>query len=432
MATPVEITLSGGRAARGGFYGWTLLGAFWLIMFINLGFPVYGQAVVNAAMAKTLGFDRHTLGIIFSVYIAMSGVPGPLVAISVNRLGVRRTLMIGSLFVIAGALLMASWVRESWQAVFALGIVIGAGVVTGSALASQAGVARWFVRRRALALAILYSAGAIGGSVGAWLLSRVIDFANGDWRAGWWAMAGLSVAALLIAALAVKEQPADLGQLPDGDSAPTADATTAPKPRPAFISTETWTYREAIATPAYWLIVMAFVGGSGGLSLILSQGVSYLMDLGHARGTAAQAISILSISGLIAKVFVATLGDRMDPRYLWAVFVAFFGLGLVLVVDARSYASLVGFAVCIGIGFGGGVVCLMAVLSNYFGTRAFASLSGLAVAINTGCSVVAPIVGGWLYDKGFGYGGTFYTLAIWCFAGATVLFLMRRPRKRAA
>jgi MFS family permease len=428
MATEVPVQTANARA---GFYGWALLGAFWLIMFLNLGFPVYGQAVVSAAMAKTLGFDRHTLGIIFSVFIGMSGVPGPIVAMSVNKLGVRGTLIIGSLLVIAGAALMAGWVHEPWQAVIALGVIIGAGVVTGSALATQAGVARWFVRRRALALSILYSAGAIGGFVAAWLLSKIIDYAGGDWRAGWWFMAALSVVALLIAAFAVKENPADLGQLPDGGMVgETAGAAAAHALRTAsFISKERWTYGEAIRTPAYWMIVLAFVGGSGGLSLILSQGVSYLMDLGHPRPIAARAISILSISGLIAKVFVATLGDRMDPRYMWAVFVAVFGLGLVLVVDARSYGTLVGFSICIGIGFGGGIVCLMAVLSNYYGASVFASLSGLAVAINTGCSVVAPIVGGWLYDKGYGYRGTFYTLAVWCFVGALVLFVMRVPHK---
>jgi MFS family permease len=160
--------------------------------------------------------------------------------------------------------------------------------------------------------------------------------------------------------------------------------------------------------------------------------VRHLKDLGHSLEVAGSSISIMTISGLIAKVILATLGDRLDPRYLWAVFTAIFGLGLVLIVDARSYSMLVAFAMCLGIGFGGGVVCLMTVLSNYYGMRAFASLSGIAVAINTGFSVIAPWVGGYLFDKGLGYGGTFYTVAVWCFVGAAVLFVLRPPRKAAA
>lgn len=55
---------------------------------------------------------------------------------------------------------------------------------------------------------------------------------------------------------------------------------------------------------------------------------------------------------------------------------------------------------------------------------------GLAVAINTTLSAIAPKVAGRLYDHGVGYGGTFYFLAGWCFLGAVVLFLLRPPPPR--
>ena len=58
------------------FYGWRLLGAFWVIAVINLAFPAYGSAVLNAAMAAELGFDRQALGTMVAVYLAMSGLPG--------------------------------------------------------------------------------------------------------------------------------------------------------------------------------------------------------------------------------------------------------------------------------------------------------------------------------------------------------------------
>jgi MFS family permease len=431
MATSVETTLNGGQTARAGFYGWRLLLVLWLIMAFNLGFPAYGTFAINTVMSKTLGLSRETLSWVFSAYMVMSGLPGPLVAICINRLGSRRTLMIGSLLIIVGAVLMATCVSVWWQAALVFGLLVGTGVVTGAALASQTVLGRWFVRRRSMALAILYSAGAIGGFVASPLIARVIRSTNGDWRAGWWVIAGLSCVAGLLAMRFVREQPSDLGQTADGDArSGTADAELLKhRARPAFISTEDWSYREALSSPAYWMIVMSFVGGSGGYSLFLAQGGRHLMDLGHSLEFSSWSISIVTITGILAKVIVATLGDRIDPRYLWAVFVAFFGLGLVLVVDARTPFLVFAFATCLGIGFGGGVVCLMAVLNNYFGTRVFASLSGLAIAINTTLSVIAAFVGGRLYDQGHGYDATFYATAIWCFVGATVLFVMRPPRK---
>jgi MFS family permease len=77
-----------------------------------------------------------------------------------------------------------------------------------------------------------------------------------------------------------------------------------------------------------------------------------------------------------------------------------FAVGLVIIVDARALWQVWVFAACFGIGFGGGIVCLMSVLSNYFGTHAFASLAGLAIAINTTLSAIAPKVAGRLFDQG--------------------------------
>lgn len=418
-------------APAASFYGWKLLGVLWVILFVNLGFPAYGSSVINAAMALQLGFDRQTLGSMFSVYMAMTGLPAPLVAVSINRLGVRRTLIIGTLFLITGAVLMATVVTSGMVASLVFGVLVGFGVCAGGALATQTSVARWFVRHRSLALALLYSAGAIGGSCAAPVLNRVIESTN-DWRAGWWVLAAMATLVLLVALPLVKEDPSNLNQLPDGTQ-PTAGAdtsATAAIDKPRFVTNDEWTVAQALRTPAYWLMLLAIAGGGAGYTLYLAHGVVHLKDLGHSPSMGAWAVSLLTISGLIAKVIIAAVGDRLDPRYLWALFTALFGVGLAVVVHATTTTHIFIFATCLGIGFGGGIVCLMATLSNYFGTRVFASLSGVALAFNTTVAAVGPIVAGRLYDQGYGYSGTFYFLAAWCFIGATVLFLMKRPRPR--
>jgi MFS family permease len=408
------------------FYGWTMLAALWSVVFLNLGFPAYGPAVINPAMAKALGLHRETLGNMFSVYMIMSGLPGPLVALSVNHFGVRKTLVLGSVLTIVGSLLMATVVTSGLGAMLCFGLLVGAGVATGSAMASQAGLARWFVRRRSLALSVLYSAGAIGGFVAAPLLNRLIEL-TGTWRAGWWLLAALSAAAAGIALVFVRERPEDVGQVADGFGPPLAAGQLAPDTRPAFVTRQEWTFRDAVRRSSYWLLLGSLVGGSGGYTLFLAHGVAHLQDLGHSARIGAWAVGIMTVSGLIGKVILAAFGDRIDPRYIYALFMAVFGVGLVVVVNAHALWQVFLFATCLGIGFGGGLVCLMAVLSNYYGTRAFASLAGLAIAINTTLSAIAPKVAGRLFDQGVGYGVNFYFLASWCFLGAVVLFFMRRP-----
>lgn len=415
------------------FYGWRLLGAFWLIAVFNLAFPAYGSAVLNAAMAAELGFDRQALGTIVAVYLAMSGLPGPLVAASVNRIGVRWTLVIGSVVLVVGSVMLATIVDTVLLAIVAFGVLVGIGVATGAIIAAQAGVARWFVRRRALAFSLLYSAGAIGGLIAPPMLSRIATAGTGQWRLGWWLIAALSVVAALIAIATVRERPADLGQAPDGasDSAGGRAAVAAAR-IPAFVTRTDWTYREALRGPYFWTMITPFVGVSAGFALFLGHGIVHLRDLGHSMQVGAWAVGTMTISGLIGKAVLAILGDRVDPRYLWAAFCATFGVGMLLLVGARAPSVVTIAAVCLGIGFGGGIVAMMATLSNYYGTRAFASLSGLAIAINTGISSLSPIIAGRMYDMGLGYDNAFYLIAAWCIAGGALLALMKRPRRAAA
>ena len=416
------------------FYGWKLLAVFWIVVFINLAFPFYGSSVVNAAMLTDLNLDRGTLGLVFSLFTIMSGLPGPLVAVCIGRIGVRRTLIWGSLLVVLGSVLMATVVSTGLQAALAFGIIVGSGVAAGGIIATQAGLARWFFHRRALALAVLSSATAVGGFLAAPLLNRIIEAANGNWRMCWWLMAAMAVVAALIAFAFVKEKPSDLGQQPDGGiAADKRDAAKSARPwrGAVHLTAENWSYRESVSGTTFWLIILCQLGVSCGYTVFVAHGVVHLQDLGHTSDASSWAISMMAISGLLAKALVGALGDRIDPRYLWAAFIAVFGVGQLLAVQADTSIIMVTVSACLGLGFGGGVVCLAAILSNYYGTVAFASLTGLAIAINTTMSSITPSVAGWLYDEGYGYQGVFYMIAAWCLSGAIVMFLLKPPVRKS-
>jgi MFS family permease len=240
-------------------------------------------------------------------------------------------------------------------------------------------------------------------------------------------LAALSSVAAGIALIFVRERPEDVGQVADGFGPPAADGRPAVDTRPPFVTRREWSFADAARNPTYWILLISLLGASGGYTLFLAHGVVHLQDLGHSASVGAWAVGTMTVTGLIGKVILATFGDRIDPRYLFALFMAVFALGLVVIVNARATWQVFFFATCFGIGFGGGLVCFMSVLSNYYGTRAFASLSGLAVAVNTTVSAIAPKVAGHLFDQGVGYGITFYFLAAWGFIGAIVLIFTRRP-----
>ncbi len=197
------------------------------------------------------------------------------------------------------------------------------------------------------------------------------------------------------------------------------------------MTSESWTFQEACRSPQLWLMLLSTVGVSAGFTLVMAHGPVHLKDLGHTLTDGANALSIVTISTLLAKLIVAALGDKLDPRYLWAGFTAVFGVGLVLIVHASGALDLYPFAICLGAGFGGMLVCQMAVWANYYGLQAYASVVGLALAVQTVIGASGPFIGGRLYDSTGTYAGYFYFLAATCFVSAAILFTLRPPVRRA-
>jgi len=411
------------------FYGWKLLAVLWCILFVNLAFPAVGSSVINATMSVDLQMDRSTLGLLFSIFLMMTGLPAPIVAIFVNKHGARLTLIAGSLLLMAGSILMATVVNTGMTAVIVFGVVVGSGVMGGGLLATQVCVAHWFVKRRALALSVLHSAGSIGGMISAPLLSYIIISNDNNWRLGWWLIAGLVVVSTLLAAAFIRNKPSDIGQTADGGTEPVSDSGAEPAPARVYITGVDWTFSQALRSPALWLLMLCSLGMSGGYALFMGHGVIYLQDLGHTPTQAALAVSVLVVGDLMGKIFVGIFGDRIEPRFLWSGVMFVFSLGLVLVVSAYSTAIIYTFAICLGIGFGGSVVLMMAVLGNYFGSSAFASISGVALAVQTTVSAIVPVLAGYYYDVNGSYAPSFYSMAVLCFCGALLLIFVRPPRK---
>ncbi len=420
--------------AQRGFYGWKLVAVFWVIVFINLAFAAYGSPVMNAAMAQQMHLSRTLAGLPYSLYIVMSAMPGVLIAVLVRWIGVRGTVVLGSLLILAGCVLMGTIVHGAIAATLVFGALIGFGVCAGGVFGTQPGVMLWFVRQRGLAIALVYSGGAVGGLVAAPVLTWAIAAAGGNWRAGWWLYAALAAVSTVLAAAFIRDRPSDLGQEPYGAEAASAAAgpVGAGAARPAFISRERWTFAEVMRSGRFWIMVLALCGGSAGYTLFLAQGVLHLKDLGFDSTQAALALSVTTGSALIGKAPLALFGDRIDPRYIWATTSAVFGLGFILVIHPRTMLEVYLFSLCVGIGWGGCIVGLMTTIGNYYGTEVFAAAAGVAAAVNTIISFFASNIGGLVYDKLGSYTPTFMSLAAWCFAGAIALALVGRPHRRAS
>lgn len=416
------------------FYGWKLLAVFWVIIFTAFSFPLFGAAsVVNPVMARDLHLDRSALGLAYGLFQWMVGLPAPLVAICINKKGVRFTAALGCLIIVAGALLMVFVVRTSWQVDVVFSGVIGFGALCAGVLGAQSCIGQWFVKRKARAITLVHTGSAIGGFVAAPLLTFVIARFGGNWRAGWWVIAGLSLFAAVLAIVFIKEKPADLGQVPDGEAAAAqSPAASSAAAKSVYKTPDDWTFGAAFRRPAIWLILFASLGISAGYPLFIAQGVDHLRDLGYSAPQAAFSISVMLISALAGQLIVILWGDLIEPRLIWAVASVVFGVGMMLALNAKGTAGLYLCAICLGVGFGASFACLMTLPANYFGAKAYASILGVLIAVGTTAGFAGPYLGGIVYDRYSSYAYAFYSVAVLCFLAAVAALFATPPVRRDA
>ncbi len=415
------------------FYGWKLLFIFWAIIILNFTFPTFGTSVVNTYMAKAMHLNRKELGLAFSVFSLMAGLPGPLVAKSINKLGIRVTLVIGTLMASCGSFLMASFVKTTFQAILVFGIIVGSGVAMAGTIGPQVGVARWFREKRARAMSLLLTASGIGGAIAVPTLNGVIAHFGGNWRAAWWCMAAMSLVAALVSGIFVKESPAQMGQMPDGETAADASASSAARAskggRGVYKTTEDWTLGEALRSPTLWLLVPTYLGFFMGFFIYLAHGISHLEGLGLTPGEAAKSITVIMISSLIGQFAVGALGDRIEPRLLSAVAVCLYGGGTLLAIHASDPVTMYVYAIMMGTGFAAAFTCIMTIWSNYYGPKVYPALLGVTTPIGTILGALGPVTAGYFYDKNHTYTQVFEAVAALCFASA-VLYLFAVPPVR--
>jgi MFS family permease len=407
------------------FYGWKLLIALSAIVSVNMGFAYIGAGVINAPMAKDLGLSRGTLGLGSTIFVLAVGLAAPLVARVVNWLGTRLTLCIGSLLTASGALLLAFWVSEGWQYVLAYGGLIGTGCAFGALLPAQTCASSWFEKKRALALALVLTGSGLGGSISAPLLTHVMSSADGDWRAGWYVVVAVALLVALVSLLFVKNRPGDVGQVPDGGA---TSARNVGRISSVYRTRERWTVRQAMRTPAFWLISLAAIGESAPGAAAITHAVPHLRDLGHSAEAAAAALGLFAICSIAGKLCAGFLCDRIDPRYGWSVCIVMMGSAVLVATNASSAGAMYAFTGLLGFGSGAALTCWHATVANYFGPTAFASILGAQMPFSNAVAASAPFIVGLVYDAQGSYTTAFYVVAAVSILTAVLLLAAVPPR----
>lgn len=404
------------------FYGWPLLFILWVVYTLPIGFAFYGPAILYPYMIDEMGWSRGKTMVGATALMLFFGLASPLTALLIQRIGARRTIFGGGLLCAAAAF-AATGLGHLYPAFIGLCAVVGLGVSLSSMLPVQTVAIAWFHARRAMALGLVLGGGAIGGFVGPQIISWAVLRAGGDWRVGWVLIGATSLAGALVGVLGVRNRPADMGQHPDGRD-PATEGGSASGAAPAartYRTSAVWSVATAFRTRALWLLVVAASGSFFLWQVVVTQAPLHLQDRGFDPSTCAFLYSLALGLSVAGRFTIAVLGDRIEPRYLFAfgsLCILAGGVFFWFASPATPWVAYL-YPLLAGFGFGAAYICVPTIVGNYWGPEAFAGISGLLSPLTLLAQGFAAPVAGFLYDLQGHYLGA---MSI-CWAGAGLGFV---------
>jgi MFS family permease len=380
------------------FYGWKLVAALWLLDFLNMGFPLYGGAVINTYMLKEIPMSRSTFGFGFTLLNLFVGLPSVLVGAAIVRWGIRKSFAVGSAVILMGAAWLALAATRPWHYLVGFGLLIGTGISFGTIVPVATAVTRWFQRYRGRAMAVALSASGFAGFFGSPLTNRILTANGGNWRQAWEIVMGMMVLSAMVAYLFVKERPEELGQEVDGGvGARSADRSSRTK---ELVTSYPWTSKQAFATPAYWMIVLGGIGCQFPFFFFTAHWLLHLRGAGISAADAAWAMGLFTMGAVGGRLIGGLLMDRLAARYAFMLGLCCYFAGSVLALRVHPDAMWIAYTAAIfyGTGFGWTFICLNTMTGHFYGPAAFPKANGLTLLLTGFFCSPAGVIGGKLFD----------------------------------
>jgi MFS family permease len=291
-------------------------------------------------------------------------------------------------------------------------------------LPAQTLASNWFLRKRAMAMGIILTAGGIVGplwlQLDAWLLQHY------SWRTGWMLISGLSIVLAGIAALLVRDRPEDLGQLQDG--AASEEEVRRVAVRIGAQHGSGWTAAEAMRTPQFYLMVLCGLGYAMPWYVLNAHGRLHLQDLGMSAQVAAAILGTMALVSTVGRLG-GFLADLMTPTRTLGIALVIEAIGSALLLVATAQPLAYAAVIAIGIGFGLSYIAIAAAFSSFFGRKAFATTTGTRFLIGGVFNAVTPALAGMAYERTGSYAPAFIGLIVIGLVGAAVAFTLRPPRR---
>ncbi|MDP7634947.1 MAG: MFS transporter, partial [Candidatus Latescibacteria bacterium] len=149
--------------------------------------------------------------------------------------------------------------------------------------------------------------------------------------------------------------------------------------------------------------------------------------VGLSQTRAGQVVALLVVVVIGGQLSGGWIGDRVDKR--WIIFIAMWmhAVAMVVFAYATTIAGTMIFAVLHGAAWGIRGTIINSIRADYFGRRAYATISGLSAMLIMVGMTSGPLFSGIVRDLTGSYRGAFLTLALLAVLGSIAALAARPP-----
>jgi MFS family permease len=360
--------------------GWRLVATLAVTETTAYGVLAYAFGVFLVPMHQDLGWSPTALTGAYSLAVIVSGVAAIPVGRWLDGHGARGLMTAGSA---AATILVLAWAQVTDLAAFYL-VWAGIGVVMAAVLYEPAFavIATWFrdqaERTRALLTLTVVAgfASVIYVSLAGWLIE------THGWRNALVMLAVLLVLLTLVPNATLPGRRPKQRQRPPDHGDPVPAAVAQPDGIPL---------QRALGDQTLWWLAGGFFAATVATSIVTVHLVAYLRGEGYSPGFAATWTGLLGATSVAGRVLVTVLGRRWPLAVTTAAIFALQALAVGILVLTHGPAGVVAFVALFGLGVGLISLARAALVADFFGVAAYASINGLLTFGLTIARAAAPL-----------------------------------------
>lgn len=350
------------------------------------GSAMYLVSVILPAVQRDFGIARAQASIPYTAMMIGFGIGGMIMGRALDKYGARVPALIGSVNVGLGFMLAAASPSIWWFALIHC-FVLGMFGSSATFIPLLADTARWFVRRRGIAVALFASGNYLAGALWPPIVQHFVD--GYGWRI---AYAGMGVFCLLTMPLLAWR----LGAKAPADTVAPAAVASGGAPAQA---------RPFGFTPmqAQLLLCTAGIGCCVAMAMPQVHIVAYCTDLGFSASQGARMLSLMLGFGIVSRLISGAICDRIGGLRTLMLGGVLQLTALALFIPFDSLVSLYLISALFGLFQGGLVPSYAIIVREYFPSAGAGVITGNVLT----ATLFGMALGGWMSGKIFDLTGSY-------------------------